>query len=112
MTSDLDTLTEGRYLGKICPEHPALKGLRRKQSRECIGCRRDRAHERAKRPLERQRKIERRQELRDMQRYAVETERRVLREAELLAQQMASKECGDMLRWREYLSKALDQVKS
>lgn len=35
-------LTNNRYIGKVCPKHPELGGLRLKSGGKCLGCKRER----------------------------------------------------------------------
>lgn len=35
----LNSISETRYRGSLCPHHPELKGERMKRNGECVGCR-------------------------------------------------------------------------
>lgn len=46
LNSQVDGLTDKRYVGKTCAEHPELGGLRLKSNSRCVQCHRDIGKER------------------------------------------------------------------
>lgn len=45
-----NAISESRYIGKVCPKHPELKGERRKIGYICVGCNADKRHRQRQKP--------------------------------------------------------------
>lgn len=106
-----NSVSETRYIGKICEKHPEEGGLRFKKTCGCVGCHKDKQKKYRQTPEMREKLAAAARERRLNDRVAREHEKQVDEKIRLRAVHIAIK-AKQMEKWKEFRQQALDELRA